>query len=72
VSRIYNVSAKATGVSLRYVRANSLNAAVRAYAHEVVVAKAMTPDEVYAAMKEDREVLDAVAPEQPEIGAGNE
>lgn len=67
MSRIYEIRSK-MGASLRYVRANSLNGAVRAYSDEVMVAKAMSPDEVYAAMKDDKEVLDAVAPEQMEFG----
>jgi division protein CdvB (Snf7/Vps24/ESCRT-III family) len=66
VSRIYTVRAKA-GHIVRYVRANTLNAAVRAVAEEMYVAKASTTDEVYQAMLKNADVLDAVAPEQSDI-----
>jgi division protein CdvB (Snf7/Vps24/ESCRT-III family) len=66
VSRIYTVCTK-VGYIVRYVRANTLNAAMRAVAEEMYVAKASTTDEVYQAMLKNADVLDAVAPEQSDI-----
>lgn len=66
MSRIYIVTNRA-GVELRYVRANSLNGAVRAYANEKFSARIANTDEVYQAMKGGAEIMDAVAPEQVDI-----
>lgn len=63
MSRIYTVATK-KGVIVRYVRANTLNAAIRAVSDELYTAKASTTDEVYQAMLDHADVLDAVAPEQ--------
>jgi hypothetical protein len=53
----------------RYVRANTLNAAVRSYANEVFEAAPVTTDELYQAMNADGfDVLDAVSPEQLALG----
>lgn len=55
---------KKTGQIQRYVRANSLNAAVRAAAHELFEAAASSTDDVYQAVQAKAfDVLDAVAPE---------
>jgi hypothetical protein len=60
MSRIYLVTDKGNGRTVRYVRALSLNGAVRALAAELFDAKAASSDEVYQAMKSGAEVLDAV------------
>jgi hypothetical protein len=66
MSRIYTVRTK-DGRIVRYVRANTLNAAVRAVAEEMYAAKASTTDEVYQAMLKNVDVLDAIAPAQVDI-----
>lgn len=70
MSRIYLVTQKNTnGGSQRYVRANTLNAAIRAHAAELFVARPVTPDEVYQASRSGvLDVLDAVAPEAKDVG----
>jgi hypothetical protein len=75
VSRIYKVINRATGKVQRYVRANTLNAAVRAYANELYVAEPATTEDMWQAFndKENFDALDAVAPEQLNLGGvGNE
>ena len=66
MSRIYVVYVKG-GATVRWVRANSLNGAIRAVAAEKFTAKAASTEEVYQAMSQGAEVLDAVAPEQVDI-----
>ena len=66
MSRIYLVLDK-KGAVVRYVRANTLNAAVRAHAAEKFTAKPATTDDVYHAMTHGADVLDVVAPEQMDI-----
>lgn len=62
MSRIYVVRNKETGTVARYVRANNLNAAVRAVANELFTADHTTTDQVYQAMLAGKFiVLDAVA-----------
>ena len=56
------------GVCVRFVRANTLNAAVRAHAAEKFTAVPATTEDVYQAVSQDLfNVLDAVAPEQIDI-----
>ena len=65
MSRIYAVSDKKSGKVVRYVRAKTLNGAVRAAAAELYDAKATTTDDIYLAAKAGSfTVLDAV--EEPE------
>jgi hypothetical protein len=72
MSRIYTVTNKKTGKVERYVRANTLNAAIRAHAHELYDAIAATTEDVFQAMQAgDFHVLDAVAPEQLALGGGS-
>jgi hypothetical protein len=71
MSRIYTVTNKKTGKVERYVRANTLNAAVRAHAHELfAAAQASTEDVFQAVQKKSFDVLDAVSPEQLGLGGG--
>lgn len=71
MSRIYTVTNKKTGEIQRYVRANSLNAAIRAHAHEMFEASASSTDDVYMAVQAKAfDVLDAVSPEQLNLGGG--
>jgi hypothetical protein len=71
VSRIYTVTDKKTGAVERYVRANTLNAAIRAYSNEVFEAQPSTAEKmVMAANGGKLSVLDAVAPEQLALGGG--
>ena len=59
MSRIYAIT-NGSGTVERYVRANNLNAAIRAYAVEQFEAKPMTSDEVYQASRGAKfDVLDA-------------
>ena len=67
MSRIYVVTDRLAG-DAQYVRAKNLNAAIRAVAHKCFIAKAATSDEVFQAMKEKVDVLDAVG----EDGAAEE
>jgi hypothetical protein len=68
MSRIYRVSNRKTGGEVRYVRANTLNGAVRAHAAELFVAVPATTDEIYQASKAGEfKVLDAIKPEQVDI-----
>lgn len=70
-ARIYRVTNKHSGDVQRYVRANTLNAAVRAYASEVFEAVPVSTDEMYRAMNADGfDVLDAVSPEQLDLSGG--
>jgi hypothetical protein len=71
-ARIYRVTNKHSGDVQRYVRANTLNAAVRAYADELFEAAPVTTDEMFKAMSTDGfDVLDAVSPEQLALGGGS-
>ena len=73
MSRIYTVTDRKTGAVERYVRANTLNAAIRAYSNEVFEAAPSTAEEmVNAANGGKLSVLDAVAPEQLALGGGVE
>ena len=61
MSRIYEISDGA-GEILRYVRANSLNGAIRAYSHEMFNAKVATAEDIFQASKRGEfDVLDALA-----------
>jgi hypothetical protein len=65
VSRIYTVRNKTNGKLVRYVRAHSLNGAVRALAGELFDASAATTDDIFKASKDGTfDVLDALEPEQ--------
>ena len=67
-SRIYIVTDRIAGSVTRYVRANSLNSAIRAVADETFLAAPATTEDIYQAVaKGEFEVLDAVAPEQIDI-----
>ena len=71
MSRIYTVANKKTGVVVRYVHANTLNAAIRAHAAEVFEAAQASTVDVYRAVKDKSfDVLEAVAPEQLGLGGG--
>lgn len=59
MSRIYVVTSRADKKIARYVRANTLNSAVRALADELYTATAATHDQLYAAHKGGYEILDA-------------
>jgi hypothetical protein len=63
MSRIYIVTDH-HGAHAQYVRALSLNGAIRAVAAQAFMAKIASTDEVYQAMKVGVEVLDALTPEQ--------
>ena len=65
MSRIYIVSDRASG-DVTYVRAKSLNAAIRAVAQSTYMAAAATTDDVYEAMKGGAKVLDAIE-EAPQV-----
>lgn len=74
MSRIYVVRKRdAQGALVRYVRANTLNGAVRAVAEELFTAAATTTEEVFQAMKSGHfDVLDALEepePEKPKLSA---
>lgn len=71
MSRIYIVTAS-DGSFERYVRANTLNGAIRAVAHDMFGAKPATTEQMYHAFKGGFEVLDTVEPEQLDLGGGNE
>jgi tellurite resistance protein len=59
--RIYVVTNKANGEVARYVRANSLNGAVRAHAREMFEAKAASTEQMFQAAKSGSlKVLDAL------------
>ena len=61
MSRIYVVTDRALGTVARYVRASTLNSAIRAVANELYIAKAASTEELYQAYKTPGlEVLDAV------------
>ena len=67
MSRIYLVTDRLTGKVSRYVRANTLNGAVRAHAAEIYEASQASTEDVYQAMKAGYDILDAVAPEQVDL-----
>ena len=70
-SRIYKVVSRDKGVLQRFVRANTLNAAVRASAEELFVATPATAEDMVVAFDAGvGHVLDAVAPEQLNLGGG--
>ena len=73
MSRIYLVTFKEGGAE-RFVRANTLNAAVRAVAKETFDAAPATTEQMFHALKAEAglEVLDAVEPEQLDLGGANE
>jgi ActR/RegA family two-component response regulator len=74
MSRIYIVTDCTTGALVRYVRANTLNGAVRAVANEHFIAAPADHDTLFAAFKSKAEILDAVEPEQEDLpltGTGN-
>jgi len=60
MSRIYKITNRTSGDVQRYVRANTLNAAVRAYAEEIFEAAPITHDDMWQAMKEGFDALDAI------------
>jgi hypothetical protein len=66
MSRIYIVTDHKGG-NAQYVRALSLNGAIRAVAAQTFIAKIASTDEVYQAMKVGVQVLDALTPEQADI-----
>lgn len=68
MSRIYIVTDRIAGSVTRYVRANNLNAAIRAVANETFLAAAASTEEIYQAVtRGEFDVLDAVASEQLDI-----
>jgi hypothetical protein len=68
MSRIYTVLNRADGNVARYVRANTLNAAVRAHASEVYEARPSSTEEIYqASLAGALRVLNAVKPEQGDM-----
>jgi hypothetical protein len=70
-SRIYTITDKKTFETKRFVRDNTMNAAVRAYAEEIFLVGPSSAEEmVDAAKKGALSVLDAVAPEQLALGGG--
>jgi hypothetical protein len=70
-ARIYRVTNKHSGDVQRYVRANTLNGAIRSYADELFEAAPVTTDDLFQAMNaEGFDVLDAVSPEQLALGGG--
>jgi hypothetical protein len=73
VSKIYKVSKLRGDECVHYVRANTLNAALRAVSTMYFVGGAATTEEMYQALaKGNFEVIDAVKAEQLELGGGNE
>jgi hypothetical protein len=58
MTRLYVVTDVATGAVIRYVRAASLNSAVRAVANERFDAAVMSADAVYTALRAGSNVLD--------------
>jgi len=69
VSRIYTVTNKKSGEIVRYVRANTLNAAIRALAFELYESSPTTAVDMFDASKAGPlNVLEAVAPEQLGLG----
>jgi hypothetical protein len=68
MARIYTVKNKTSGKIVRYVRANSLNGAIRAVAGEQFDAAPASTEDVFQAAKGGTlNVLDALAPEQVDI-----
>ena len=60
MSRIYVVRNKA-GEALRYVRANNLNQAIRAHAHELFEAEPATSEQIWQASRVGEvDVLDSL------------
>jgi hypothetical protein len=71
MSRIYLVTDRLSGDVIRYVRAATLNGAVRAAANEAWLARSASADELYLALRTKVEVLDALEdspPEAPPLG----
>lgn len=65
MSRIYTVKQRAAGHLVRYVRAHTLNGAVRAVADDLFEATATTTEELFQAAKEGTfVVLDALEAEK--------
>lgn len=63
MSRIYVIRGRKSGSFERYVRAHTLNGAIRAHAAEVFEAKAATTDELFVAAQAGTfHVLDALEP----------
>lgn len=60
MTRLYAVTDLSTGYVIRYVRAATLNSAIRAVADERFAAAPMSADAVYAAMRQGADVLDVV------------
>lgn len=61
MSRIYLVSVKDTTRPVRYVRANTLSGAIRAFANEIYEARPATSEDMWQASKGgDLAVLDAL------------
>jgi hypothetical protein len=71
VSRIYVVFERDTKEKF-FVRANTLNGAMRAVTNEHYAGRTATTDELYQAFKLGLTVIDAVAPEQLDIYGGAE
>jgi hypothetical protein len=63
MSRIYIVTNKENDVD-QYVRANTLNGAMRAVANQTYIARTATTDEMFLAFKAGLVVLDAVKDEE--------
>jgi hypothetical protein len=61
MSRLYLVTHKATDLPARYVRAHTLNGAIRAVASELFEARTASAEDIWEASKEPGfEVLDAL------------
>lgn len=69
MSRIYVVTTRASGVE-RYVRANTLNGAVRAVANEDFTAATASTEQLFQAFKAGFTILDSIEPEQLDLGGG--
>jgi hypothetical protein len=68
LSRIYVIKGRKSGELVRYVRAHTLNGAVRALAEEKFAASTASTEELFQAMKTDTfDVLDALAPTQVDL-----
>jgi hypothetical protein len=71
MSRIYTVTNKKSGAVARYVRANTLAAAIRAHSHELFDAAPSSTEDLFQAVQAKAfDVLDAVSPEQLDLGGG--
>lgn len=68
MSRIYVVTSRKGGDVVRYVRAHTLNAAIRAAAAELFQSEALTTDQMYRAMQAGKfDVLDSIEPTQVDL-----